>query len=392
MSKVERPILMVPGPSEVPAGVLTAVSLHPMPYYGRRWGKIFEEVREMARKPFGSSGEILLIPAPYSAALEMGIANLVPPDGKLLVIVNGFCGERIVDIAHHLGREVVTVEADYGQIVKPSELKSALQENPDANLVATMHSETSTGVRNPVKTYGKIVQENSNALFMVDASSSYGGMDLRVDEWSIDYCVGHCGMAISGLTGITPVAVSPRAERIIEDRKWKVAAWFLDLKVWKESIDKWSILGRPYPTEVPTHTILAFREALRIVLSEGLEKRYERHIKMATAFREAIRAMGLETVAPDEYASSTITVIKLPSGMPKKLIQEMLHRFNILLARGMGKLENTSVRVGHMGMTASIPYLVYTITGLAYTLRKLGFEADEGTALEAFYSSLGTLP
>ena len=383
-----KPILMVPGPSEVAPEVLAAASKPPLPHFGRQWGKIYEETVALAQKPFGTSGEVLLVPAPGSAALEMGIANLVPPGEKMIVLVNGSCGERVVEMGRHLGCDVIKLEAGYGEILKPVELESALKENPDTRAVVAVHVEASTGVRNPIKTYGKIVNE-SNALFIVDATSSYGGMEISVDDWFIDYCVGHSSMAISGLAGITPIAISPKAGRIIDERKWSPRAWFLDLQVWKESIEKLGVMGHPYPTEVPTHTILALREALKIAINEGLEKRYERHARMAAAFREAVRAMGLETFAPEEYASSTITVISLPEGMAKKLIQGLLERFNVMIARGVGKLEGKSVRVGHMGITATTHYLVYTITALAYTLRKLGFETDEGVALEAFYSSLG---
>jgi len=383
-----KPILMVPGPSEVAPEVLAAASMPPLPHFGRQWGKIYEETVTLAKKPFGASGEVILVPAPGSAALEMGIANLVPPGEKLVTLVNGFCGERITEMGKHLGCEVVRVKARYGEIVNPSDLEAALKEHPDAKAVVVVHNETSTGVRNPIKTYGRIANEN-NMLFIVDATSSYGGMEINVDEWNIDYCVGHSSMAISGLAGITPIAISPRASRIIDERKWGPRAWFLDLRVWREYIEKLGVFGHPYPTEVPTHTILAFREALRLAINEGLEKRFERHAKMAAAFREAVRAMGLETIAPDEYASSTVTVISLPEGMGKKLIQGMLERFNVMVARGVGELEGKSVRIGHMGVTATTHYLLYTITALAYTLRKLGFEADEGVALEAFYSSLG---
>ena len=384
-----KPIIMAPGPAEVSPETLAAVSMPPLPYFGRQWGRIYKETVELAKKPFGTRGDVILVPTPGSAALEMGIANLVPPKEKMLVIVNGYCGERIVEMGKHLQCEVITLEADYGEIVKPKELEEALKQYKDVKAVAVAHSDDSTGVRNPIKTYGKIIQENSNALFIVDATSSYGGMELSVDEWNIDYCVGHSGMAISGLAGITPIAISPEASRIIEERAWSPRAWFLDLKVWREYIDRMGVLGQPYPTEVPTHTILAFRSALKQAINEDLDKRYERHRLIAAAFRESVRAMGLECVAPEEYASSTVTVIRLPEGMSRKLIQGVLEKFNILLGRGVGKLEGKSIRVGHMGITASIHYVVYTITALAHTLRKLGFEAEEGVALEAFYSAMG---
>lgn len=383
-----KPILMIPGPSEVAPEVLAALSRPILPHYGREWGKIYEETVDLAAKVFDTRGEVILFPAPGSAALEMGIANLVGPDEKVIVIVNGFFGERAAEIARHLGCRVVELQADYGDYVKPQALEEALQVHKDARAVVVVHNESSTGMRNPVKTYGRIV-EGSNALFIVEAISSYGGVEIHVDEWAIDFCVGYSGKALSAAPGVAPIAVSHEALSVIESRRWEPRSWFLNLKVWKTYIDKWSSIGHPYPTTVPTHSILGLREALRMAINEGLDERYERHEKMAAAFREAARAMGLETVAPEEYASPTVTAIRVPEGLCGKLLKEMLERFNIMISGGLGRLEGKAARVGHMGITATTHYLVYTITALAYTLRKLGFETDEGVALEAFYSSLG---
>ncbi|MCL7388459.1 MAG: alanine--glyoxylate aminotransferase family protein [Thaumarchaeota archaeon] len=384
---LRRPILMIPGPTEVPHEVLASVSMPVYPHYGRDWAEIYEETTKLAAQLFNTSGEVIIFPGPGSAALEMGIANLIAPGEKIIVISNGFFGDRIDEIAHHLGCRVVSLKADYGRVVEPRELEETLKIHRDVKGLAVVHNETSTGVKNPIIAYGRIAKEH-NLFYIVDAISSYGAVELQVDDWGIDYCVGYAGKALSSVPGIAPVAIGPEVFRFIEDREWKPSSWFLDLTVWKNYMDKWRPIGHPYPSTVPTHSIVGLREALKIALNEGLEKRYERHEKMAAGFRKAVKAMGLEVVAPEEYASPTVTAVRSPEGLSSKIIREMLEKFNIMVSGGLGQLEGKCFRVGHMGLTATPHYIVYTISALARTLKNLGVKVDEYRPIEEFYKHI----
>ncbi|MCL7401966.1 MAG: alanine--glyoxylate aminotransferase family protein [Thaumarchaeota archaeon] len=384
---LRRPILMIPGPTEVPHEVLASVSMPVYPHYGRDWAEIYEETTKLAAQLFNTSGEVIIFPGPGSAALEMGIANLIAPGEKIIVISNGFFGDRIDEIAHHLGCRVVSLKADYGRVVEPRELEETLKIHRDVKGLAVVHNETSTGVKNPIIAYGRIAKEH-NLFYIVDAISSYGAVELQVDDWGIDYCVGYAGKALSSVPGIAPVAIGPEVFRFIEDREWKPSSWFLDLTVWKNYMDKWRPIGHPYPSTVPTHSIVGLREALKIALNEGLEKRYERHEKMAAGFRKAVKAMGLEVVAPEEYASPTVTAVRSPEGLSSKIIREMLEKFNVMVSGGLGQLEGKCFRVGHMGLTATPHYIVYTISALARTLKNLGVKVDEYRPIEEFYKHI----
>jgi alanine-glyoxylate transaminase/serine-glyoxylate transaminase/serine-pyruvate transaminase len=380
-------MLMIPGPTEVHYEVLASASMPVYPHYGRDWAEIYEETTKLAAQLFNTSGEVIIFPGPGSAALEMGIANLVAPGEKIIVISNGFFGDRVDEIAHHLGCRVVSLKADYGRVVEPRELEETLKIHRDAKGLAVVHNETSTGVKNPIIAYGRIAKQH-NLFYIVDAISSYGAVELQVDDWGIDYCVGYAGKALSSVPGIAPVAIGHEVFRFIEDREWKPSSWFLDLTVWRNYMDKWRPIGHPYPSTVPTHSIVGLREALKIALNEGLEKRYERHEKMAAGFRKAVKAMGLEVVAPEEYASSTVTAVRSPEGLSSKIIREMLEKFNIMISGGLGQLEGKSFRVGHMGLTATPHYLVYTISALARTLKNLGAKVDEYRPIEEFYKHI----
>ncbi|MCS7126478.1 MAG: alanine--glyoxylate aminotransferase family protein [Aigarchaeota archaeon] len=381
-----RPILMIPGPTEVPAEVLASVSMPVYPHYGREWAEIYEETTMLATQVFNTSGEVIIFPGPGSAALEMGISNLVAPGEKIIVISNGFFGERLVEIARHLGCKVVLLKADYGKVVDVRQLEEVLEMHKDAKGLAVVHNETSTGVINPIEEYGRVAKEN-NLFYIVDAISSFGAVELQVDDWGIDYCVGYAGKALASVPGIAPVAIGLEVFKFIENRVWDPSSWFLDLKVWRTYIEEWRPIGHPYPSTVPTHSIVGLREALKIALNEGLEKRYERHEKIALGFRKAVRAMGLEVVALEEYASPTVTAIRSSEEFCGKIIREMLERFNIMVSSGIGELKGKAFRVGHMGLTASHHYIVYTISSLVQVLNSLGLEIDESKPLKEFYSS-----
>ncbi|MEN2975323.1 MAG: alanine--glyoxylate aminotransferase family protein [Candidatus Caldarchaeales archaeon] len=388
MSKSSRrPILMIPGPTEVSAEVLASVSMPVYPHYGREWGEIYEETIKLAAEIFNTSGEVIIFPGPGSAALEMGIANLIAPGEKIIVISNGFFGERIEEISRHLGCRVISLKADYGRSLEPRRLEEALKIHEDVKGLAVVHNETSTGVKNPIKEYGRIAKEH-NLFYIVDAISSYGAIELRVDDWGIDFCVGYAGKALSSVPGIAPTSIGHEVMSFVENRPWNPSSWFLDLKVWKTYIEDWRSIGHPYPSTVPTHSIVGLREALKIALDEGLEKRYRRHEKMAFGFRKAIRAMGLEVVASEEFASPTVTAVKCPEEICSKIIKEVLERFNIMVSGGIGELKGRAFRVGHMGLTATPQYLIYTISALMQVLKNLGLEIDEGKVLAEFYSSI----
>jgi len=359
-----------------------------MPHYGDEWKKIYDEVLNLSRSIFKTDGEVLLLPTAGSQAIEASVVNLVSPKAKVLVGVNGFFGERVLKIARAHGREVVVLEKDYGDVILAEDLEKILMKNEDIEAALMIYSETSTGVLNPIKTYGKILRER-DILFIVDAISAYGGVELRMDEWEVDYCVGYPSKALGGLPGVIPVAISKRAWRMIDERGWSPQAWFLDFKVWKECIEEWGPWGHPYPTTMPTHTVIALREALRRVLEEGLENVYRRHRLIASAFRRAVKTMGLKLIAPEDHASPTVTAIRIPQDFSGKLREVMLKKFDVMIAGGLGRLAGKIVRVGHMGYTAAERYISITIAAMAYALRELGFRADFFKALRAFYEALG---
>ncbi|MDW8084034.1 MAG: alanine--glyoxylate aminotransferase family protein [Candidatus Caldarchaeum sp.] len=376
----ERTVLMIPGPTELHPAVQRILSTPIMAHYGPEWAPIYNEALKAAAAIFKTKSEVFMMPTPGTVALETGVNSLVEPGEKVVAMVNGFFSERLAEIASHIGADTIRVEAEYGQIVDPAALEDALNKHRDTKAVLAVQNETSTGVLNPIPDYAKIVSRYG-ALFIVDAISSYGGVEMEFDGWGLDFCVGYANKCLGSIPGTVPVAVSEKAWEAFRRRKTKPRSFFTNLGVWRYYIDEWGPIGHPYPTTISPHAVLCFKAAAEAALEEGLENRYRRHLQIGAAFRRAVRAMGLETLPNERDASPVVTAISLPSSLWKdggRVNQIMLQKHRIMIGGGLAKLHGKIIRVGHMCVTASTRYIVPTLAALRDTFEELGLSLNDG--------------
>lgn len=376
----ERTVLMIPGPTELHPAVQRVLSTPIMAHYGPEWMPIYSETLRLAAAIFKTKSEVFMMPTPGTVALETGVNSLIEPGEKVLALVNGFFSERLAEIATQIGAETVRVEAELGQVVDPSKLEETLRKNRDAKAVLAVQNETSTGVLNPIPEYAKIVRENDK-LFIVDAISSYGGVEMEFDGWGLDFCVGYANKCLGSIPGTVPVAVSEQAWEAFKRRRTKPRSFFTNLATWRHYIDEWGKVGHPYPTTISPHAVLCFKAAAEAALEEGLENRYQRHRLIASAFRKSVRAMGLETLPSERDASPVVTAVSLPSTLWKdggRVNQIMLQKHRIMVGGGIAQLHGKIIRVGHMCVTASTRYIVPTLAALKDTFEELGFSLNDG--------------
>ncbi|MEM1922878.1 MAG: alanine--glyoxylate aminotransferase family protein [Nitrososphaerota archaeon] len=389
----EDPILMIPGPSELHPRIRDVLTSRFYPHYGPEWRQIYTEIEENVKKIFKTRNEVIIMPAPGCLGLELGIVNVANRGDKIVALTNGFFGDRFVEIASYCGAEVLTLSAPAGYVVSPETLKECLDRNPDARALIVVQNESAAGVLNPIHEYLAIAKKRG--LFtVVDAVSSFGGADLDVDGWGIDVCVGYPNKCLSGIPGALPVSISREVWERVERGQVSPMSWFTNLRVWRWYRENWSSAGHPYPTTVNTYAYLALKKGVEVALEEGLEKRYERHRRMAAALRAAVKAMRLGLVSKNEsYASPTITAIEVPEKLRDKigqLVDMMLNKYRIMISRGIGATENNAIRIGHMGLTASPRYLLPTVAALVDALNYLSGEGRSvGEAVEAFHKELG---
>jgi len=376
--------LMIPGPTEVSQAVLEKLSLPMRPHYGDAWcGKYFEVV-DKVKRVFRTRGDLFILAATCSAAMELAVSHAVEPGEKILICNNGFFGDRFTEIAEHFGADVVTARVEYGKAVTEEDVRSALESHPDIRAVAVVHNESSTTVETELSGITAAARER-DVLTIVDCVSSMGALDIPTDELGIDFCISGSQKCFAAPAGLAFISVSDRAWERVRSRKQPLHAWYLNLNVLEKYRDDWTDWHPQGPNTAPVSLYMALDQALDEILDEGLKARSERHTRARDAFRAAMRAMGLKLYVEDAVASRTLTAICLPEGIDGAALREnILRRHRILLAGGLGATKNTVIRVGHMAWTASEEFLVPAIQAIESELQRMGAAINAGAAVETF--------
>src|SRR3954449_7453107 len=317
-------LLAGPGPSNVEPNVLAAMQKPMLGHLDPDLHDILTELVGFQRQVYNAKGG-LVFPhqATGSSGMECGLVNLLEPGDTAIVSVTGFFGNRIARMAERTGAKVVEVRADYGQITPNEQLLDALDQNPDARLVAVVHAETSTGVRHPVEELGReLKRRGGDTLLLVDCVTSLGAHPVEFDEWGFDYAYSCTQKALAAPPGMSPIAISDRALERVAARKQPVPFTFdLDLlrKFW---------VDRPvtYHHTAPILHIYALHEALRGALEEGLDKRFQRHTEAGAYLQGELRSRGLGLLADPEYQLAQLTAVRVPEGVDGKEVQARVLR------------------------------------------------------------------
>jgi alanine-glyoxylate transaminase/serine-glyoxylate transaminase/serine-pyruvate transaminase len=352
---------MGPGPSNVNYRVYRAMMTPVIGYLDPQLLKCMDEISEMLRALFQTKNRVTLaISATGSAGMEASFVNFVEPGDTVIVGVNGFFAQRMTEVAERCGAKVIRVEEEWGKIVPPERLIKALQENPNAKICALVHGETSTGIKQPLEEVGEYCKKR-DILFVVDAVTSLGGCELKVDEWGIDVCYSCTQKGLSVPPGLSPITVSPKAMDVLYSRKTKVQSFYLDLikleKYWGEE--------RVYHHTAPASMLYALREGLRIIFEEGLEERFKRHEILSKRLRMELDQLGFKPFAQEGYRLPMLTSVILPSDVedfPTR--RRLLNEYRIEVGGGLGHLKGKIWRIGLMGETCQIQNIHALIAAL----------------------------
>jgi len=381
----ERELLMIPGPTNVDSSVLRALSRPTLSHVSSEFVEIFKQSLVNLKKVFMTNGEAFIVAGSGTLAMEMAVANVVEPNDKVLNLVSGVFGQRFVDVTKYHRALPTVVEAPWGEAVKPDMVKDALQRN-DYKAVTVVHVDTSTGVANPIKEIGQVVKNYSDALYIVDTVCSLGGMEVRVDDWKIDICLTGSQKCLGVPPGLALLVVREEAMKLLETRSNPIDFYYGDFKNWLP------IMRDPsrYFATPPVNMVYALSEALKLVLEEGLEKRFRRHYVCAEALRSAIDALNLKIVAEREYASNTITAIHYPGKVEDQAFRTGMKECGVVVAGGLGPLKGKGFRIGHMG-NVNLSDITSTIGAVEITLRNLGHRFEYGAGLKAAQEKLLSL-
>lgn len=359
-------ILMGPGPSDAHPRVLKAMATPLIGHLDPQFLKIMDEIKEMVAITFQTKNPLtFVVSAPGSAGMETCLVNLLEPGDEALICVNGVFGNRMADIVTRCGAEVIRVDAPWGQPIDPAAVEEALA-NRKPKLVAIVHAETSTGVLQPLEEISRITHK-AGALFVVDAVTSWCGAQLKVDDWEIDAIYSGSQKCLSAPPGLSPVSFSERAVAALDKRKTKVQSWFLDLT---QVRNYWAGSKRAYHHTGPVSAMFALREALRMVLEEGLENRFIRHRKNHELLRDGLEQLGFEFVVKPDYRLPMLNAVKLPPALDDATHRkQLLDEFNIEVGGGLGDFAGKIWRIGLMGNSSSANH-VNVLMGALKTIMK----------------------
>lgn len=341
-------LLMGPGPSSVPQRVLDALSKPTLGHLDPQFIALMDEVKVLLQKAFLTRNALTIpISAPGSAGMETCFMNLLERGNEVLIAVNGVFGARMVEVAERIGAVVHRVDCPWGAPVDVAQVREALEQHPETAVLAFVHAETSTGARSDASALCQLAREH-DCLSLVDAVTSLGGIELRVDDWGIDAIYSGSQKCLSCVPGLSPVSFSDRAVERIRQRKSKPNSWFLDLSL---VMDYWGgNRKRAYHHTAPVNAIYALHESLRMLDEEGLENAWARHRKGHLRLAKGLQQLSLDFIVSEAWRLPQLNAVHAPGGLDEAAIrQELLERHALEIGAGLGQFAGHAWRIGLMG-------------------------------------------
>lgn len=366
------------GPSNPEPRVLQALATPPIAPDDPAFGGLLDDVSALGRQVFQTTSACTLAVAGASrSGIEAVLASTIAPGDAVLVGVYGHFGELLCTLATRHGGVVERVEAEWGTAVDPETVVARIRHRPP-KLVAIVHADTSTGILQPLEAIGLAARE-AGALFMVDAVLSLGGCEVAVDAWHVDAAVAGLQKCLGGPPGLASVTYSSRAREVIQQGRSESA--YLDLAR-LEAI--WTARRGLEGASMSTSMLIAAREALRMVVDEGISSRWARHVQASRALRAGLEAIGLELFGDRAYSVPMITLIRVPDGVDEAGVREqLLRQHGIEIMAAFGPLRGRVWRVGTMGTNARLPSVLALLSGLEAVLASRGFGLSRGAAVDA---------
>ncbi|HXV51088.1 MAG TPA: alanine--glyoxylate aminotransferase family protein [Nitrosopumilaceae archaeon] len=378
-------LVMLPGPTNVPERVLRAMFTHVINHRSQDFVELYTEVIEKTQQVFQTKNDIVALSASGTGAVEASVVNLIKKGDKVIIPVNGEFSGRLAQMLEWQGANVIKLETQPGQNATFDQVKEAFDNNKDIKAFYVVHNETSTGTQ--VKYLDKIstLTSRNDAFYVVDSVSLLGGAELPVDKWKIDVCITGAQKALAAPPGISPISVSPKAKKHMianppPTMYFNLARYF---KYYEES------KHTPFTPALPL--LYAYREALRIILEEGLDARIRRHKTCSDALYSGLSALGLTPFAKEEDRSVSIIALNYLEGLEDNTFRNTLaKKFRVLVAGGFGNLKGKVFRVGCMGEVHRY-HVMRTISAISSTLNMMNYKTNTVDALQVAEEKLKNL-
>jgi len=362
--------LMGPGPSDVSPTVLNALARPTVGHLDPTFIQLMDETKQLLQYAFQTKNKLTMpISAPGSAGMEACVVNLVEPGETVIVCQNGVFGGRMVENVARCGGIAVVVTAPWGEANSLASIEAALEAHPEAKFVGFVHAETSTGVRNDAQAICALARQ-FDCMTIVDAVTSLGGIELKVDEWGIDAIYSGSQKCLSCVPGLSPVSFSDAAVAKIQARKSPVQSWFLDMNLivgyWGDGQGGGK---RAYHHTAPVNSLYALHESLRLLHAEGLDNAIARHARMHEKLKAGLAGIGLELLVAEDIRLPQLNTVIIPDGVDDAQVRaRLLNEFDLEIGAGLGALAGKVWRIGLMGFAASDKNIDFCVASLKKVL------------------------
>ena len=379
------------GPTMASPRVLAALGSPVIFDYDPVFLERFRDTERLLAEAYRTTNDVVLMQGEAVLGLEAAARGLVVPGMRCLNLVSGVYAAWFGDWLREYGAEVSELRVPYDEALDPAAVERALADDGPFELVSIVHSETPSGIENPLAAIGPLAHAHG-ALMLADVVSSLGGTALEIDEWKVDLAVAGPQKCLAGPPGMSLVTVSPRAWEAIEANPAAPRGSFLSLLDWK---DKWIDGGRvAFPYTPSVSDVNGVHAALGELLDDGVDASVERHARAARATRAGVRGLGLELwPRSDAYAANCVTAVRAPAGVAvPELLSHVRERYGVMLSGGYGELKTEVVRLGHMGPASRSLYPLVAVAAFGRGLADLGVAVDLGAGAQAVMDVLGEAP
>ena len=366
--------LIAPGPTPVPSRVLLAMAQPVVHHRTPQFSQTFADAARNLKAVFQTQQDVLILAASGTGAMEGAVTNLFSPGDEVLVINGGKFGERWTKISTAYGLKVTELKVEWGRSAQVDDVRARLDRNPAIRSVLMQASETSTGALHPTEAIAQITRTR-DTLLVVDGITAVGVFDVPMDRWGIDVLITGSQKALMLPPGLAFISLSERAWQ--RTKQAKVPRFYFDLARERDNLSNHTTAWTP-----AISLVTGLREALSMLLEEGLPNVFTRHLRMAAATQAAAAALGLQLVAPDS-PSPALTAMYVPQGVDGgKLVGYLRDRMGVTFMGGQDQLKGKIVRIGHLGYTGAFD-IITAIAALEMALRHFGHAVELGRGVAA---------
>jgi aspartate aminotransferase-like enzyme len=362
---MKKKLLMIPGPVTLSNQILKILSLPIQPHYGEEWKRIYLKLIKKIKKVFNTNNKIIIFSGTGSLAIEAAIASSLKPKDEILICYNGYWSERIYEMSKSWNLKIIFLRENFDKPIDPNKLEEILKKKNKIKLITVVHVETSTGIENPIEEICKIAKKYQK-LILVDSVAGLGATNIQIDKWKIDFLATSSQKCLSGPAGLGFLIISQNGIKAINNGKHK--GWALNLKNIMNFQKKWKDWHPHGPQTAPVSLYMAISKSIDDIIKEKLSNRIIRHNKIKNYFRSELKKNHLELfVKEDKNASSTLTTFLLPKKINlNKFLEHINKKFDIILSGDLGFVNPNLVRVGHMGVSATL----FNAKKVTYAIKK----------------------